>query len=309
MSEALELATNHNTSPEKLMALLSENPKDQAILSAIAIHPNMTKDLLIELARNDDPFDERQTDYFCQTDENPAMNLLLLEHPNLVEDIYCEYFKGFPEICISSDEWDDSYGDFGPGEYFSFFYRLPDWFIEIAAKHKNEDLRAFVAARASKKYLEQLVKDESGWVRQAIASGPDVPDSVLEKLVEDEDYEVRETLTKNENIPASILLKIAEDEDMDIRRAVAKNVRCRDLDYYKQLRLVVDESKIEELIEVKNAFVFLMQRLAQDKEAYVREAVATNEHTPASILKKLLEDTDSEVREAAERNNNISASI
>ena len=62
-------------------------------------------------------------------------------------------------------------------------------------------------------------------------------------------------------------------------------------------------------MEVKNTFTSLMNKLAQDEEAYVRKAVAKNEHTPVFILKKLLEDTDSEVREAAERNNNISASI
>ena len=36
MSEALNLATNPNTSPKKLIALLSENGRDDAIVSAIA---------------------------------------------------------------------------------------------------------------------------------------------------------------------------------------------------------------------------------------------------------------------------------
>ena len=52
-----------------------------AIVSAIAIHPNMTKELLIELARNDDPYDDDEANYFYQTDQNPVMDLLLSEHP------------------------------------------------------------------------------------------------------------------------------------------------------------------------------------------------------------------------------------
>ena len=79
MSEALNLAKNPNTSPEKLIALLLENQGNDEVLSAIAVHPNMTKELLIELARNDDPYNDNEADYFDRTDRNPAIDLLLLQ--------------------------------------------------------------------------------------------------------------------------------------------------------------------------------------------------------------------------------------
>ena len=305
MSDPLNLAENPHTPPEQLQELLLENQKNYAVLTAIAVHPNMSKELLIELARNDNPYDDDVTDYFCKTDQNPVMNLLLLEHPNLVEDIYLACFDELPEFCSDPEEiccFDDR--DLYR-EYVSFMYYLPDWFVDNAVKHKSEDLRAFVAGRiwgTQEKHIELLIEDESDFVRYAMACSPCVSDSVLEKLIEDEDEEVRIAPAKNKNTPASVLLKLARDKNTEVRKAVAENARCRDLNYYKSLNLRIDESKIEELIEVKNAFVFLMQKLAQDEDAYIREAVARNEHTPAFILEKLLEDKDLETREAAARN-------
>ena len=246
----------------------------------------MTKELLIELARNDDPYDNNKADYFGRTDQNPAIDLLLLEHPNLVEDIYFACFDEHPDFYGADDleAW-LSYWE----EYSSFLYYLPDWFMNIAVKHKNEDLRIFAAGRVggaseqSKQYIEHLIKDESSSVRSAMACSPGVSYSVLEKLVDDENPDVREALAQNEDTPASVLSKLAQDENLEVRRAVAENARCRDLYYYKSLNIRIDESESEKLIEVKNAFVSLMQKLAQDKDAYVRQAVARNKNTSASI--------------------------
>ena len=81
MSEALGIAKNLNTSPEQLQQLLSKNPRDKAILSAIAVHPDITKKLLIEIACNDNPVED--VEHFKETDRNLAIDSLLLEHPDL----------------------------------------------------------------------------------------------------------------------------------------------------------------------------------------------------------------------------------
>ncbi|MEN9600209.1 MAG: hypothetical protein RL596_2530 [Bacteroidota bacterium] len=76
--------------------------KNNAIVSAIAVHPNMTKDLLIELALNDNPYDNDETDYFYQTDKNPNIDSLLLKYSNLVEDIYVACLDELPEFITST---------------------------------------------------------------------------------------------------------------------------------------------------------------------------------------------------------------
>jgi hypothetical protein len=306
MSDALSTAKNPNTSLEQLQKLLSENEKNNAIVSAIAVHPNMTKDLLIELALNDNPYDNDETDYFYQTDKNPNIDSLLLKYSNLVEDIYVACLDELPEFYEADPDPMDGFAGSWE-EYSSFFYRLPNWFVEIAIKHSNEDLRAFVAGRVPlEQHEEQLVRDESGWVRYAMAGSPNVSDSALEKLAQDEDWDVKERLTKNENTSAYVLLKLAQDENIDVRIAVAENARCRDRNYFWMLGLGAHKSQLEKLAEVKNDFASIMEKLSKDEDSYVRKAVARNDDTPTSILKKLSEDENADVREAAVRNNNFS---
>lgn len=203
MFEALNIAKNPQTSPQQLKDLLEKHSDDKAVVSAIAFHPNMTKELLIELARNDDVYNDEEEDYFCKTDENPVIDLLLLEHPNLVEDVYFTCFDELPQFYGVDDMATMlSYSQ----ECSSFCYHLPNWFVKIAVQHRNEDLRGFVASRiigTQEQYVEQLLQDESVWVRYVMASSPSLSNWILEKLLEDEDAEVREAAARNNRISNS----------------------------------------------------------------------------------------------------------
>lgn len=277
MSEALELATNTDTSPEELITLLSENQGNDEVLAAIAVHPNMTKELLVEIVRHDNPGEQdetchcnrvgKQMKHFKETERNPVIDLLLLEHPNLVEEIYLECFNDLSYL------YHREYNDLDPfsdedGIYLSFFADLPSWFTEIGVKHKNEDLRAFVAARiggASEKYLERLLQDECDRVRYAMACSPSVPERILEKLFENKESGVNEGLAQNENTPFSILSQLARDENLNVRIAVAENMY---------------------------APAEILSQLARDENLNVRTAVAENIYAPAEVLSQSARDED-----------------
>ena len=294
MSEALALATNPNTSPEKLIALLSENQGNDEVLSAIAVHPNMTKELLVEIVHYDNPGEKegiyrydhfgKQMKHFKETERNPVIDLLLLQHPNLVEEIYLECFDD--QSYLYHREYDDLEAfSTEDGVYLSFLADLPDWFTEIGVKHKNKNLRAFVAARiggASEKYLERLLKDECDWVRYAMACSPGVSERVLEKLFENKEPGVNEGLAQNENTPFSILEQLAQDENFNVKIAVAESIHTP-------------------------AEIF--EQLARDEDLDVRIAVAKNMYTPAKIFEQLARDENLDVRNAVARNGNVPASI
>ena len=61
-------------------------------------------------------------------------------------------------------------------------------------------------------------------------------------------------------------------------------------------------SKDEKLRLLKNnASPEILEKLAEDEDAGVREKVAMNPRTPAEVLKKLAEDEDERIRRIAER--------
>lgn len=72
-----ELAKNPNT-PLKILKELAKTSKDEVVLAAVAENPNTDAQLLIELFEN----------YPYQVLNNPAIELILLEYPDLFERFY-----------------------------------------------------------------------------------------------------------------------------------------------------------------------------------------------------------------------------
>lgn len=113
MSKNLELAENINTPAEELMELAA-NTNDKCVLAAIAKNPNTPIDLLIELAGGRYTFfgDYKLAERCIrEIGNNPALELILLENPNLVADIYYKNFHHNSKqennklSCISIASW------------------------------------------------------------------------------------------------------------------------------------------------------------------------------------------------------------
>ncbi|MDJ0532006.1 MAG: HEAT repeat domain-containing protein [Xenococcaceae cyanobacterium MO_207.B15] len=195
MSEYLTIAENINTSADQLRELVAKT-SDSEIVAAVARNPNIPIDLLIHLA----------WDYLHETDKNPALELILVENPNLVEDIYYTYFESASPHFYKPD----CYG----GGTDSFFLRLPHWFLNNGLKHPDENIRSLVAGNINtpEEYLEQLAEDESWQVKTAVAHSPITPAKLLEKLAEDEDEDVRIAVAENTNTPVFVLQRLAIEE-------------------------------------------------------------------------------------------------
>ena len=130
----------------------------------------------------------------------------MFENPNFIEDIYCKYFEAVSPHFYQPDCYD--------GGTESFFFKLPPWFVKIAVKHQNEDIRSLVAGNmeAAGEYWEQLAEDESRQVRTAIAHHPLAPADILKKLASDRELDVRAAIASNIETPISVLEQLATEE-------------------------------------------------------------------------------------------------
>ena len=184
-----EEALNPNTSANRLREL--SKSFDRVIRQAVAQNPNTPPDILVRL------FDK----FPLQVLHNPVLNLILLEKPNFLEEIYYTYKLVFHQN------------------------KLPDFFIKWAVFNPNESIRSTVASspKTSQNYLEHLSKDKQSFVRIQVAANYNSPVHVLEQLAQDRDKLVRESVAQNPHVSPKILEYLAQDGIVEVRREVAAN--------------------------------------------------------------------------------------
>ena len=194
MSDDLSIAENINTPAEQLVKLA--DTEDRKILAAIAKNPNTPIDLLIKLAG----------EYLNEIGLNPALELILVENPNFIADIYYEHFY------YCEEDYED---------YESISILLADWFVKLAASHHDRDIRIYIASNkhTSALYLEKLATDESDRVRANVAHHKNTPPSILEKLSQYEDVcgYVRGKVAGNINTPMYLLERLAKEQNTFIK--------------------------------------------------------------------------------------------
>jgi len=197
MSEKLKIAKNINTPAEKLRSL--SKIEDKEILAAIAKNPNSPPDLLIDLAG----------EYLDEIELNPALDLILLEYPNFISDIFYEHCSDI-DNSVKKITFPST--------------KLPNWVSNFGLNHSDPQIRSFIARNeyTPVTYLEQLANDEDSEVRESITENDYAPIHILEKLADDEDDYIRYCLAQYKNIP-EILEKLAKDRSVLIRLAVANN--------------------------------------------------------------------------------------
>ncbi len=210
-------AQDPNTSPERLRELCKESKT--SICQVIAANPNIPMDVLFQLFAK----------YPIQIFNNPVFDLLLLENPLLLDELYKKLKK-----------------------HNSIFkhLELPLFFLEWGAKHQDWQVRANVAESelTPPHLLKQLACDKYYRVRNNVVKNANTPDEILDLLaydphevvritmlensrsekilnglVEKEQYIVRLSIAKNHRTPANILQKLLQDKDESIRYAAAKN--------------------------------------------------------------------------------------
>jgi hypothetical protein len=118
-----------DATPSELRELARIESKDIGI--AIAFHPNISLDLLLEL------FSQFPAEIFA----NPSFNLFMGKEPNFLRIL----FDTFPSIFHQDN------------------LEIPDFFIEWAVNHEQENIRGYIAKSNAipAHYLEKLVHDKN----------------------------------------------------------------------------------------------------------------------------------------------------
>ncbi|MGF1488494.1 MAG: hypothetical protein ACFBSE_15520 [Prochloraceae cyanobacterium] len=203
--EQLEIARDITTPANKLIKLgkVAVELQNEEVLNQIAKNPNSPPDLLIELAIGylgcciDDLYLEAIAN-------NPAIDLILLENPNFLENLYDRLEKYGLEI---------------------FIKKLPDKFLKIASTSCYSSLRYFTASNENspREILEKLANDPEIHIKEAVARNKNTPIYILEKLANEAEEWIKESLAENKNTPVDILNRLAEDPSDLVRKQVATN--------------------------------------------------------------------------------------
>ncbi len=187
--------------------------------------------------------------------------------------------------------------------------------VEIASNEKSLDQELFLLLQTeqdpfvrqliashpnvSQRTLQALAQDTDFAVRWALARNPQTPTTILDKLAFQEDVEIREEVAANPGISLDLLKTLAQDRKRRIRSIIVENPTASSevLDF-----LLVDQDPIIQGIakarHLKTSTTELAD-LAQSDEPGIRRAVAKNKNTPLEVLKKLANDLDSYVSQTA----------
>lgn len=260
------IAQNPTTPPEVLRKLSESS--DFTTRSHVTANPNTPTEVLLNLGAQ----------FPLQLLDNPIFSLLLLENPNLGEQIPLNTLVSLLK-CET----------------------VPVFFLERAANHSNRQVLLAVAMNlhTSTPVLEKLIQSRDAQVAEAarlhvniageMNEGWDeaaqkackvfgniypaqreyleefvkrslIPEFILEQLARHQDQSIREFVASNPNTPVPLLKQLAQDKDIDVRRCVARN---------------------------PNTPLKLLKQLTQDEDNYVRLCIACKPDLPVQILKLL----------------------
>jgi len=353
-------ATNEQTPPERLRELAKINP---AIASLVANNPNASPELLTKLADSEEDFIRKNVaanpntpkevlwklgeEFPEEVLENAVFPLLLLENPNLLEEIPQKTMASFlkcPTVPISFMEWAIA---------LEWTQKLclelarnsqtPHPILEILARSPNKAVA--VEVQLMVKYVGEIEKDWQGELRRLtnrinVFSGEQldrwqdiadsyffhilaaigiVPEFAFESLARHEAIEFRCLIASIASLPPHLLKKLGRDSDSQVRATVGKNPSASP----ELLQLLAVDESLEvraAVAENPNAPAYLLEGAFQ-KPGFSKKpgfstlapevllAVASNSNTPKAILEKLALENDPNLKISLAGNANTPVEI
>ena len=266
----------------------------------IALHPNTSPKTLIELFPN------------CpeQVLNNPALDLILLENPDFLE-----------QLCKSYD-------------YIYSLAKLPTFFVEWAVNHPQQSIRSLIADNHYIPIddLQKLAHDVGYKVRISVASNvcisnrnfewrygesatnrtvnlhPDAALKIICQLAQDKYFNVRYVVANNTGTPSYIIEQLSFDPHPSVRNAVARNSKVSE-EVLRRLVKDKDPTVVEAVARNLSIPHDLMEICAASKNKKIRYSVAENPKATKSILIKLASDVDTIVRQEVANNSNTPPEI
>lgn len=184
------VAQNPSTPPRFLDTLRQH--RDPLTRRLVAKNPNTPPEILLELAH-----------YYAESLlENPALPLLLLEHPGFLLNMRRDIIQ---LIAMSPCS--------------------PEFPIHLFTQHPDKVIRAAAALNPSlsEAELTSLAADSAFSVRASVAQNPSLPSHLLERLGQDRDYDVRAKAAAHPDAPVALLRTLATDESQYVKASVAQN--------------------------------------------------------------------------------------
>lgn len=314
LARSTELARLVAKNPSASPSLLQElgDSSDATTRENVAANPNTPTDVLLKLGAE---FPEQMLD-------NPVFSLLLLENPNLVDEM--------PKTTLRSILKQE---------------RVPVYFLERAADKSDLEVQLAVVmnAQTPRVGLAKLVQSQNpqvassaglhinwagemteGWdeaARKAIQSiAPTytgdlynlgvyaqigvIPEFMVKPWREERNCkEFLKALAESVNTTAGVLEQLAQHDNLEIRLAVALNPNTPA--YTLEKMAAEDSIVLSGVAENPNTPPSILEQLAEDKNSLVRSGVARNPNTPVNLLEQLLRDNDHNVRQGVAWNPNV----
>ena len=155
--------------------------------------------------------------------------------------------------------------------------------LELLMKDKTVSVRKSIIGNTNFPILllREFVQDSNELVRINLAHKPDLPLDLIELLLQDPANEVRFRIMYQENLPQNLINQMHNDPEKNVRAKVAERT---------------DDS-------------FILEKLSQDTDSYVRYHVAQNPKTTMDTLRRLGFDPNQDIRGYALRHPNAPQDI
>jgi hypothetical protein len=299
------LAKNPATPSAVLLELSSS--RSQRVRRAVVQNPSAPKEALLALAR----------DYPVEFSENPALPLLLIEHPGLPEEIPFSAWPGLlalpsaRHLVLSSFERKPiRYREMIAGysqapedilrqlaakeprvqKLVANNHGCPLDTISLLSKSPDESIRADIAKhpRLPAEVIEELSRDPKERVRQMVASRKDLSVAMFARLAQDQGAIVRAQIASNPKTPEEILLALALDPHLAVYEAL---LRRNTSDALLQQMASHPNDSLRSLLARSTTPKEVLLQLAQDESLKVRQAVASLKPLRQETIPCLIEDT------------------
>ena len=280
---------------DKLMKTGSDEVKKK-----IALHPNTSPKTLVELFEN----------YPEQVLNNPVLNLILLEHPDFLEQL-CkpyDYINSLAKLPIFFVEWAVNHPQPSIRLLIADNNYVPINFLQKLAHDVDYDVRIYVASNVcmSDRNFESLYRESA--TNRTVNLYPDAALKIVCQLAQDKHFDVRYVVANNTGTPSYIIEQLSFDPHPSVRNAVARNSKVSE-EVLRRLVKDKDPTVVEAVARNLSIPHDLMEICAASKNKKIRYSVAENPKATKSILIKLASDVDTIVRQEVANNSNTPPEI
>lgn len=290
-----EAVAGNDDTPLDLLSQLAGD-ESESVRTRVAGNRNTPGEMLLKLAR-DRGYEVRQR--------------LVQNHPEVPDEVLAVIIRN------------DRHGELA--QIISRRKQLSDAIWDQLSRHNSSDVRFAVAQHKPlpEVMVRRLAKDPSPFVRNRTATRADIPKALLLELARDPQPIVRRTLAARPHLSQELEAILAEDPDPYVRLKLAsrENARAKTLD---QLVDTADEELTLALarrpgdlpehtfsvlsahrsFEVRRTLARYMRtpgqlrRMAKDRHAMIRNAIALQPHLPLDAQLLLARDPSTTVRQS-----------